>query len=427
MFTRNAFRSVMMKTFVEKGHELCKVIEKGEGETAAPKEVLEKAGVANVKVLDFQSLMFRFSMDSVLGLFFGAKSDTLNGIMDPYARAFDAAQVHLIKFFINNIKSFVMAKSLVHPIGGIGGLIETAVKFLSPDYRIYTDCINTMNEYSSRIIEERGKPILKKLEHMESSNNEGSDENDEDVDADNMLSFFIHAAYNEKRPILQKLQNDEEAKIKFLSDVVLSLVLAGRDTTASALTWALFELSRNEDIQRELQKEIDAKLPDKADPTYEDVHGADMPYLNGVFYETLRLHPPVPNDSKDCTVDDVLPDGTKVPKGTRLNFFIYGMGRDKKIWGDDALEFNPTRWIPFKMPPGGIWPVFQLGPRRCLGEQMAIMEAKVALIMILQRFNLKLLPGEEEKICPSSNITMSLCNSKICDSYNLWLISTPRE
>jgi len=215
--------------------------------------------------------------------------------------------------------------------------------------------------------------------------------------------------------------------LNFLSDVVLSFVLAGRDTTATALTWALFELSRHPEIQQKLKEEIDAALPNIADPSFDDAYGTSLPYLNGVLYESLRLYPPVPVDSKIAMVDDILPDGTPVMKGTRFTFFIYGMGRDPKIWGDDVLEFRPERWIPFKNPPGGIWPVFQLGARRCLGEQMAMMEAKVVLIMLMQRFDLTLLPGEEPKICPSNNITLALCNSLDRSSQSLWLIAEDRQ
>jgi len=335
--------------------------------------------------------------------------------------AYDAVQGHLANYIRKNITYLLPGKSLAFPFGGVDGLYEKYLKWRSSDLDKFFKCGDAMNRYSRKIIEEREAQIAKEEREaqIEKEENGGKDNKaDEEVEADDLLSFFMHAVGNDMLP---NLQTGKDAKFQYLSDIVLSFVLAGRDTTAAALSWTLFELSRKPEIQRKLQEELDEALPDKADPTFDDVYGAKMPYLNGVLYEALRLYPPLPSDSKTAMVDDVLPDGTPIMKGTRLVFFIYGMGRDPKIWGDDVLEFKPERWIPFKIPTGGIWPVFQLGPRRCIGENMAIMEAKIVLVMLMHRFKLTLLPGEEAKICPSNNFLMTPCNSLTHETSNLWL------
>lgn len=165
---------------------------------------------------------------------------------------------------------------------------------------------------------------------------------------------------------------------KHLRDLVLNMTIAGRDTTACTLSWMVYILTQNQDVQAQLCKEIDEKLQGRT-PTLEDLNPKNMPYLNGVLYETLRLYPPVPEDEKVVTEDGlVYPDGTPVYKGTHLIFSPYSMGRNPKVY-PDPLKVVPTRWIPFKTPDPYAFPVFQAGPRFCLGKDMAQFEAKVSI------------------------------------------------
>merc|ERR1712039_130148 len=92
----------------------------------------------------------------------------------------------------------------------------------------------------------------------------------------------------------------------------------------------------------------------------------------------------------------------------------------------DPEEVRPERWIPFKEPSPYEFPVFQAGPRICLGMDMAIFEAKVAATSLLQKYRFELLEGEKEKITYSATLTMSICNSKNQDSNNLWMVPHPR-
>ena len=121
-----------------------------------------------------------------------------------------------------------------------------------------------------------------------------------------------------------------------------------------------------------------------------------MDFLKASLCESMRLYPPVPWDSKHAMFDDVLPDGTSVRKGDRVTYFPYGMGRMEKLWGKDRFEFRPDRWFqetgndqtlksvsPYK------FPVFQAGPRVCLGKEMAMIQMKYVVASILRRFEIK--------------------------------------
>lgn len=121
-----------------------------------------------------------------------------------------------------------------------------------------------------------------------------------------------------------------------------------------------------------------------------------MPYLRAVLWETLRLRPVVPIDSKTAAKSDVLPDGTYVPKNARVLFFPFGVGLDEARWGNDVHQMRPERWIGKPLPSNFDFPVFQAGPRICLGMNMALFEAGVMLATILQCFELELASSADE-------------------------------
>ncbi|KAJ3118678.1 hypothetical protein HDU96_010008 [Phlyctochytrium bullatum] len=201
---------------------------------------------------------------------------------------------------------------------------------------------------------------------------------------------------------------DEEITDKRLRDMLLNMILAGRDTTAQSLSWTFWLLSSRPvprpEIVSKMCEEI-ARTVGDALPTYEEV--SSLKYITAVFYETLRLYPSVPANFK---VADILPGGIHIPAGTELNWLPYCMGRLTKIWGDDAEEFRPERWFdeqghlkhesPFK------WTAFNAGPRVCLGQQMATVEAVIALVGVLNRFDFKL--TKDADVRPGLSITLAM-------------------
>lgn len=138
--------------------------------------------------------------------------------------------------------------------------------------------------------------------------------------------------------------------------------------------------------------EIETTLQGRA-PTYEEIKG--MKYANAVFNETLRLHPSVPKNAKQCVKDEVLPDGTPIPKGTVISWCPYAAGRDTKIWGPDAEQFDPERWMdPTKTYSQFEFPAFNVGPRVCLGKALAELEAVFVLVSLMGKYKVIVVSGQ---------------------------------
>ncbi|KAK7858359.1 cytochrome p450 94a2 [Quercus suber] len=175
--------------------------------------------------------------------------------------------------------------------------------------------------------------------------------------------------------------------------------IAGRDTTSAALTWYFWLLSQHPEVQSKVVKEIKEH---SEVPAYEEVK--DLVYVHASLCECMRLYPPVPLDTKEALNDDVLPGGTVVKKGMRVSYFPYAMGRLESLWGSDWAEFKPERWLQkennskswrFVQKDSYHYPVFQAGPRICLGKEMAFLQMKSVVAGVLRRF--KVVPAFERE------------------------------
>ncbi len=124
-------------------------------------------------------------------------------------------------------------------------------------------------------------------------------------------------------------------------------------------------------------------------PDYSYDKICELRYTHAVAMEVLRLHPSVPIDSKYAINDDVLPDGTLIPAGAGVSYLIFAMGRSESIWGEDALQFRPERFLDAKEPSQFKYTVFNAGPRNCLGKPLALMTMKMTLAYLLPRFDFK--------------------------------------
>ncbi|MED6161603.1 hypothetical protein PIB30_062375 [Stylosanthes scabra] len=178
---------------------------------------------------------------------------------------------------------------------------------------------------------------------------------------------------------------------KYLRDIVISFLLAGRDTVASALTSFFWLLAKHPEVETKIRDDAKNVIGTEMEVTrFEELQ--KLQYLEAATYESMRLFPPIQFDSKFCVEDDVLPDRTWVKGGTRVTYHPYAMGRLEEIWGKDCLEFKPERWLkegvfvnenPFK------YPVFQGGMRVCLGKEMALLEVKSVALSLLKRFHVQ--------------------------------------
>ncbi len=174
-------------------------------------------------------------------------------------------------------------------------------------------------------------------------------------------------------------------------DEVLTLLLAGHETTAVALSWAFFELGRSPRVRAALDAELDTAAARAA------VDAADwqrLPYTRAVVAETLRLHPPAWVTSRVAT-DDLPLGGVTVPRGTICFVSPYALGRDPRSWGADAAVWRPERWLTADgtfdeaapgQPRGAFLP-FGAGSRVCIGAGFATMEAVLLLATLAGRWH----------------------------------------
>ncbi|KAL6499347.1 hypothetical protein OROHE_026010 [Orobanche hederae] len=156
------------------------------------------------------------------------------------------------------------------------------------------------------------------------------------------------------RFIVESKKDPEMMTDEYLRDIILSFIIAGKDTTANTLSWFIYVVCKNPLVQERIAQEIREAVPtnpqDEAsfddfieritDEALEEMH-----YLHATLSETLRLYPAVPVDGRCAETDDTLPDGYKVKKGDGVYYMAYAMGRMPYIWGDDAEEFKPERWL----------------------------------------------------------------------------------
>mmetsp|Transcript_23969 Transcript_23969/g.40024 ORF Transcript_23969/g.40024 Transcript_23969/m.40024 type:complete len:590 (-) Transcript_23969:403-2172(-) len=185
-----------------------------------------------------------------------------------------------------------------------------------------------------------------------------------------------------------------------LRDVILNMIIAGRDTTAQALSWTFYELCLHPEVQQNIRDEVfcnvgvgeshKAHIAEEGDQfTYDSLQRCK--YTEAVCMEALRLHPSVPKEAKVVMQDEVLPDGTACKRGDILSFQPWSMGRDPDLWGEDCLEFKPERFVDKPKPSPFVFTAFQAGPRTCLGQNFAMLEMKVTLARLCSAFEFKLM------------------------------------
>lgn len=168
-------------------------------------------------------------------------------------------------------------------------------------------------------------------------------------------------------------------------------MFAGRDTTAALLGWCLRRLALHPDIFATLRETVVRDFPADSQPTFSQLK--DCRPLQHFLQEVLRLHSTVPINNRLCIKDTTLPTGggpdqrspIAVRAGQLVVFSVYLMHRRKDLWGEDALEFRPSRWE--QRIPAWQWLPFLGGPRVCLGQQFALTEAGFLLVRLLKEFD----------------------------------------
>ncbi len=186
-----------------------------------------------------------------------------------------------------------------------------------------------------------------------------------------------------------------------LRDEAITIFLAGHETTANALAWTWMLLAQNPQVEAKLHEELDRVLGGRP-PTVDDL--PSLRYTNNVITESLRLYPPAWGMAR-VAIEDTEIAGYPIPKGCGVSLAQWVVHRDPR-WFEAPLEFRPERWegdLLKRLPRFAYFP-FGGGPRQCIGNNFAVMEANLLLATLAQQFRISLVPGRE--IIPAASITL---------------------
>jgi len=207
---------------------------------------------------------------------------------------------------------------------------------------------------------------------------QAGDTNEEAVD---LLSLLLSVRDEETGQGM----NDKQVR-----DEVITLLVAGHETTSNLLTWTWYLLSQHPEVEQRVHAEVDKVLGGQL-PAVEKL--SELRYTHMVLEETLRLYPPAWIFSRKIIADDEL-GGYDIPKNGMILLSPYTTHRHPAFW-EDPEEFDPERFTPERSagrPHYAYFP-FGGGPRMCIGSSFAMMEAQLILATIVQRYSLRLVPG----------------------------------
>ncbi|KAI0353453.1 cytochrome P450 monooxygenase pc-3 [Trametes cingulata] len=319
---------------------------------------------------DFQDLISRFTLDSATEFLFGTCVHSLNSPLpyprgqSPYTSSDEKSPAE--RFAV----AFGKAQLIVAERPRLG--------WVWPLKEIF----KTSTDEHMAVVDAFIEPILKEAlrKKEERLRNQKSIDEKESQDDETLLDHLVK-------------QTSDPA---ILHDETLNILLAGRDTTAAALTFGVYLLSQHPAVLKRLRQEILDHVGSTRRPTYDDIR--NMKYLRAFLNETLRLYPPVPFDIRFSINEGILPNPDPqgkpvyIPPKTPISYSIFNMHRDPKYWGPTADQFDPDRFLDervgkYLVANPFIFLPFNGGPRICLGQQFAYNEMSFFIIRLLQNFS----------------------------------------
>ncbi|KAI1129265.1 cytochrome P450 [Nemania abortiva] len=335
-------------------------------------ENLQTQGSEDSKTIDIASWISRVTLDIIGVAGVGREFNTLNGAEDPlldiYLQALMPRPDHL---------AFAMA-SLIFGLPFVR-LIPCDVT------RKFKGWSATLRDICMSVVQER-KILI-------------SNSKDDHFD---LLSVLI------------KSGNFSDAQLR---DQILTFLAAGHETTAATLSWSCYLLAKDQKLQDIVREEVRQALPsglNVENPADLATILESLPYLNGVMNESLRLYPTIPMTMRVAIRDTSLA-GQVIPKGTNLVISVWQMNRSPELWGPEADECRPERWITSGKPNshGGAnsnydFMTFLSGPRSCIGQGFARAEMRCLLACMIHAFSWDL--ATNEKKVPSGAIAVKAAN-----------------
>ncbi|EGZ17537.1 hypothetical protein PHYSODRAFT_499752 [Phytophthora sojae] len=326
-------------------------------------DILRRASESK-ETLDLFKLLNRFTIEAFTEIGFGVHMGCLDSEEEhPFATAFDRAQ-RALRFRFTRPGWFWKTQRWLGL--GVEGQLQRDIQVID----------KTVLEIVEKALARRSSRV----------------ENPEKKAGGDIVSLFLDSAGS---------SNEKQFDPKYLRDIVVNFLIAGRDTTAQALSWFFFNISKNPRVEAAIRNELAQRLPkvkaEAATPSMQDV--SQLVYLEAALKETLRLHPSVPVEPKQTLKDTTLSDGTFVPAGSAIALANYAMGRMPQVWGPDAEEFKPERWIDpstWKLIAVSAYKFasFNAGPRMCLGMNLAMLEMKLVVAGLLSKFHIEVLNPE---------------------------------
>ena len=194
-----------------------------------------------------------------------------------------------------------------------------------------------------------------------------------------------------------------------LRNETITFLLAGHETTANALTWTFYLISRHPEVEQTASSGNHPVLGGRT-PTLADI--PKLTYTRNVIQESMRLYPPIWIIERRVIVEDVI-GGYTLPAGSAVVVSPYALHRHPAFW-DRPDEFDPSR---FESPAPAAYIPFGAGPRSCIGSEFAMLEAQLITAMVMQAFQLRLVPGHPVE--PLPDITLR-------SKYGMMMTSHPR-
>lgn len=268
---------------------------------------------------------------------------------------------------------------------------------------------------SKAVVSKIGKQLIEeKRRALQSSKEDGR--------AKDLLTLLIKANLTDASEGGDRQLSDEE-----VVNQIPTFLIAGHETTSTATSWALYSLAMHPDIQQKLREEM-LGLPIEQ-PTMEDLNS--LAYLDRVAREILRIHSVVAATVRVASHEDVVPldtpftdkygkvhDGIHVKKGDAIVIPVKLVNTLESIWGPDAREFNPDRWLDLPKATQaipGVWGnqlSFIGGPRSCIGFRFAIVEMKALLFSLIRSFEFELAVSPDQVIQRASIVTRPALRSE---------------
>ncbi|XP_021802329.1 cytochrome P450 86B1-like [Prunus avium] len=353
-------------------------------------------------VIDLQEVLLRFTFDNICTAALG---------VDPECLALDLPQIPFAKAF-EEATELTLFRFMVPPF------VWKPMKRFEMGYeKRLKESVQIVHEFAEKAVTERRNELVR-LGGL----NDRSD----------LLSRLME--YTDQNPEGQGTQ--KRFSNKFLVDFCISFILAGRDTSSVALAWFFWLVQKTPEVENKILKEMNEilgqrrqcstiKEPADHDAIFTVEELKNMVYLQAALSESLRLYPAVPIDIKEVVEDDVFPDGTVVKKGGRVLYSMFSMARIESIWGQDCLEFRPERWIKdgvFASENQFKYPVFNGGPRLCVGKKFAYTQMKMVAAAILLRYEVKVVEGHN--VVPKLTTTLYMQNGLLVTLKPRLLTST---